>query len=140
MTTDELYYKCLEKIDGDIAVAEFFLISCIKEVKKRLFDVEIDRNLIKTNFDNFNVYMYEKEMVFISNLCDESLSSLIASSLDLSFIYETTKIIWDKIEYATMDEVTATVHTTKAVKSAKMLNKIAEKMKRVRRPEEDGLF
>ena len=139
MTSEELFYKCIDRIDDDIKIAEEFLVGCIHEITIR-HDKEIARDIIRSNLETLYVDKYRREFNLILGMSEDGLSSLIASSIDLSIIYKQVNLIYDKIELAVIDDVTANCHAHKAERAGKKLIAISKKMVKSTRKKREGLF
>ena len=139
MNAEELYYICCERLHDDMRVAEYLLVGCIHELTKR-YDNEVARDMVQSNIESFYIDKYKRELQLIADMKDDSLSALIASSLDLSLIYKLSEIILCKIELCDQKEVTANGHAHKAERIWKRFKKISEKMKKTRRNKQEGLF
>jgi len=136
MNAEKLYFLCIERIDDDIDVAEDFLVGCITYLKKAFYG-RAERERVEHNLSISHYEPYERELTLIVNMEDDSLSSLIASSVDLSTILKKVTIIFEKIQDADFNQTQMNVHASKAKRSGDMLLKIAGKMKKLKKPKKE---
>ncbi len=139
MTNEELFFACCDRIDDDQRVAETFLVGCIHELTIR-HDREVARDMIKANLETLYIDKYKREMELIATMEEDSLASLIASSLDLSLIYKLINVVYDKIELSNLCDTTANCHAFKAERAGKKLMRISKKMVKTRRKKQEVLF
>ena len=128
MLNEELFYKCLDRIDKDAKVAEEFLVGCVHELSIR-YDDEVSKETIRSNFETIYIDKYERYLKLIYNMKEDSLCSLVASSIDISLLYKQINIIYDKIELSDYDDVTENCHAQKAERAGNKLLEIANKMR-----------
>jgi len=136
MNTEELFYICLDRIDDDAEVAESFLVGCITHLKASFYG-RCERGRVERNLTDMVLDSYTRELKLISEMKDDSLASLIASSVDLTTILQKITIIYDIIDNATIGEADGYTHAVKADKASKLLAKISKKMRTLRKPKKD---
>lgn len=133
---EDLYYKCIEKIDDDVEKAEYYLIGCITFLCRQTHG-RADRDRIAEDFSlNRGLEKYVEELTIISRLPESSLSTLIASSLDLSMVIKNLSEIVEKAKGAIYDDVQSYGQTTKIKKAMHLLselNKLVKEKKYCRR-------
>jgi len=119
---EALYYVCIDRIDDEnLELAEEYLIGCITFLHRQA-NGRADRDRIKEDFDlDRGVEKYEDELIIISRMRDETLRTLIASSLDLSSYVDMLTDVHDKINGAVYDKVQAYNQTAKIRKAIKIL-------------------
>jgi len=123
---DDLYYACIEKIDPDIEIAEEYIIGCVTYLKRKL-EGRADRDRVRDDVNlNRGMSKYSKEFTIIYNMSEDALSTLIASSIDLTHDVRHIADLLEKIERSNYDEVEARNQATKAKNAAKMLERIAK--------------
>lgn len=123
---DELYNTCINRIDDDIDVAEEYLIGCVTYLRRQ-YTGRADRDRVREDFSlTRGLDKYERELHTISRLSDDSLSTLIASSLDLSKDLRHICILFDKIKIASMDKDDAKKQSAQAKRASDMFAKIAK--------------
>jgi len=122
--SEELYYECIDKIDDNIEIAEEYLIGCITWLCRQS-NGRADRDRISDDLKlDRGVHKYHTELVIISRLSEPSLSTLIASSLDLTKEVNHLMDIYEKIKTASYDSIQSHHQATKAKKAADILTKI----------------
>ncbi len=121
MNVVDLYYNCIDRIDDDLEIAEEYLIGCVTFLHRQTHG-RADRDRIKEDFDiNRGIHKYEDELTIISRMKEETLRTLIASSLDLSSEIDRLADIYEKINGAVYDKVQAHNQTAKIRKAIKIL-------------------
>ena len=122
---DGLYNRCITKIDDDIETAEVYLIGCVTLLRRR-YTGRADRDRIREDFSlTRGLEKYERELNTISKLSDDALSSLIASSIDLTDDLRHVNDLFRKIKDATMDEREAIKQAAQARKASNLFQRIA---------------
>ena len=139
MPIDNLYYECLDRVNEDITIAEPFIVGCVYVLLLR-YGKKISRSTVEENIGNMHYHPYERQLKLISTMEEGSLSSLIASSIDMSRVVKEIKIIHDNIELADIDEVTENMHTAQIKVMVRMLTNMDKKMKGLRKYRDGGLF
>lgn len=109
---EALYYACIDRIDDeDIELAEETLIGCITYLHRQEHG-RADRDRVAEDFQlDRGLGKYEVELKVISLLKEESLRTIIASSMDFSKIREQVKALEELIAGAVYDEVQADFQT-----------------------------
>ena len=125
---EELFYRCSDRIDDDMEVAESFLIGCISYVIRDRGEKGV-RQKIKDDLGMSNYEPYIRELKLISTMCDDSIHALITSSIDLSHILKQVIIVYDHAKDADFDLVQPSTHANKAKRAGVMLIKLSEQMK-----------
>lgn len=120
-----LYYKCIDRLDDELEKAESYLISCITFLHRKEHG-RADKDRIREDFSlNRGVYKYKEELTIISRLPESSLSTLIASSLDLSPLVEEITNIHEKVNNAIYDDVEANSQSVKIRKAIAILQELS---------------
>lgn len=121
---EDLYYQCIDRIDDDVQKAENYLIGCITFLYRQEHG-RADRDRIREDFSlNRGLEKYTQELTIISRLPESSLSTLIASSLDLSkFIVDLSEVV-EKTKDAIPDDVQAFGQRSKIKKAINLLNEL----------------
>jgi len=123
---DDLYYACIEKIDPDIEIAEEYIIGCITYLKRKE-DGRADRDRVRDDVNlNRGMSKYSRELTIIYKLSEDALSTLIASSIDLTHDVRHIADVLEKIQRSNYDEVEARNQATKARNASRMLERIAK--------------
>ena len=145
---DDLYNKCIAKIDDDIETGEIYLIGCVTLLKRK-YTGRADRDRIREDFSlTRGLEKYERELNTISKLSDDALASLIASSIDLTDDLRHVNDLFRKIKDATMDEKEAIKQAAQARKASNLFQRIAnilrptkkKKVKKIKFLEDKSLF
>ena len=122
---DDLYNKCIAKIDDDIETAEVYLVGCVTLLKRK-YTGRADRDRVREDFTlTRGLEKYQRELNTISKLSDDALSSLIASSLDLTDDLRHVTDLFRKVKDASMDNSEAIKQATQARKASKLFQRIA---------------
>lgn len=123
---DELYNRCINRIDDDIEIAEEYLIGCVTYLRRQ-YTGRADRDRVREDFSLIRgLNKYERELHAIVHLSDDSLCTLIASSLDLSKDLRHICDLFDKIKIASMDKDDAKKQSAQAKRASDMFAKIAK--------------
>lgn len=122
-----IFNKCVDRIDeNDIEMAEECIVGCVTLLKRR-FTGRADRDRIRADFSlNRGLEKYERELNTISKLSDDALSSLIASSIDLTDDLAHVEFIFNKIKDASLSPQEAIKQASKARKTANIFMRIAD--------------
>lgn len=121
---EDLYYTCIDRIDDDVETAEHYLIGCITFLYRQTHG-RADRDRITEDFSlNRGLEKYVEELTIISRLPSNSLSTLIASSLDLSMVVNNLSEIVEKARGAIYDDVQSYGQTSKIRKSIQLLTEL----------------
>lgn len=109
---EALYYACIDRIDGeDLDRAEKTLIRCITYLH-RIENGRADHDRIEEDFDlDRGIEKYETELKVISLLTEESLRTIIASSIDLSDLRDQVKALEELVAGAVYSQVQADCQT-----------------------------
>jgi hypothetical protein len=126
--SEYLYYKCSDRIDKDIEIAEPFLIGCIAYIMRERGERGVRQN-IKNNLCINRYDPYIRELKLISSMCDDSISALITSSLDLSDILKQVTIMYEHSKDSDFNLVQPSTHRNKAKKASDMLYELSQLMK-----------
>lgn len=122
----DLINLCLNRIDDDVEIAEEYLVGCVTYLKRKN-DGRCDRDRVREDFAFMRgIEKYHRELSTISNLSDEALSSLIASTIDLSKDLRHICALFDKIKIASMPKDEAKRQSDKAKQASKLLDKVAK--------------
>lgn len=105
---EALYYACIDRIDGeDLDLAEHTLIGCITYLHRQE-NGRADRDRVTEDFSlDRGIEKYEIELQIISKMAEESLRTIIASSIDLSSTRAYIKSQEELVSGAIYDEVQA---------------------------------
>ena len=110
----DLINICLNRIDEDVETAEEYLVGCVTYLKRKN-DGRCDRDRVREDFAFMRgIEKYHRELSTIANLSDEALSSLIASTIDLSKDLRHICALFDKIKIASMPKDEAKRQSDKA--------------------------
>lgn len=123
----DLYYDCIDRIDLDnIENAEEYLVGCVTYLKRKTTG-RADRDRVREDITmNRGLEKYRQELLTISHLSDEALSTLIASSIDLTGEIKRVISLHDKLRMATMNSDEAKVQANKAKKASDIFLRIVE--------------
>lgn len=126
---ENIYYKCIEKIDDDINKAEYYLIGCVTFLYRQ-DNGRADRDRIAEDFSlNRGLEKYVAELTIISRLSNSSLATLIASSIDLSKVVNDLGEIVEKAKSAIQDDVRSYNQTAKIKKAMLLLTELSKVMR-----------
>ena len=143
MEAENLFFQCCERIDEDLEVAETYLVGCIAYIIRERGEVTDRRSrgvrsYIEDDLSVSNYEPYTRELRLISTMHDDSLHSLIASSLDLSKIQKQLISMVKYVDMADDKYMKPSTHASKAKCIAEIAEKIAGKLKPTKRVRTDS--
>lgn len=119
-----LYNNIISRIDGNIDVAEQYIIGAVSYLKRKN-DGRSDKDRIRADFEiNRGIEKYERELTTMLNLSDTAFESLIGSSVDLTPNVRIVKDVLSKVKCANFFTDDAKEESTKAKNMARMLLEI----------------
>lgn len=117
-----LYYKCIDRIDDNVELAEEYLINAVTYLVRKK-NGRADKDRITEDFLlSRGLGKYVEELTIISRVSEECLATILASSLDLSKVIDRIRNIHDKIESCIYDDVEAHNQTSKIDEAIKLFS------------------
>lgn len=125
---EELFYKCCDRIDEDMQVAEYFLTNSIVYLVRDKGEKGIRKN-VEEHLRYCNYEPYLRELRLISVMQEDSMIALITSSLDLTPLLRCAYILNKHTEDVDLRLVQTS--TNKRMTHAKKARKIVSLMAKV---------
>ena len=124
---EDAYYKCIDKLGGDIERDEPYLIKCVTFLHRQAHG-RADRDRITADFTmDRGIEKYENELIIISKLSKSELATLIASSIDLSPLVKELEEKCERVKKGIVyDEVHAKHVTEQIHKAREMLIELSK--------------